>query len=256
MPVEPIPAPLEHLAGRPFSFYPPILNIEHNEWMFRQATWSELQVENSKTGLILWIPRAYLGEVPQVDQPVMIVGLARELEYEAGTVVPHSRRILTMPRAAAAPPASASEPHAPHKGLRLESRAESRVGLLILGVLAAGILLTFVVVSFFRGGSSGGQVTYKPILQSELGLSGNDDYWAVLRKLGTPAADRWKSETGELQYRLLDYPGRSFSIILMGADRDHLRYIGALDRNWKPVDSVTLPTGVNTSAMLRTLKKF
>jgi hypothetical protein len=29
------------LENRPFSFYPPILNIDQNEWFFRRSTWSE-----------------------------------------------------------------------------------------------------------------------------------------------------------------------------------------------------------------------
>ena len=31
---------LETLGDRPFSFYPPIIGIEHNEWIYRRATWS------------------------------------------------------------------------------------------------------------------------------------------------------------------------------------------------------------------------
>jgi hypothetical protein len=42
----------------------------------------------------------------------------------------------------------------------------------------------------------------------------------------------------------------------MGPDRNHARYIGAMDKDWKPVDSVTLPNSVNTASMLRALKKF
>jgi hypothetical protein len=38
-----------------------------------------------------------------------------------------------------------------------------------------------------------------------LELSRYDDYHAVVRKLGARAQDRWQSETGEIQYRLLYY---------------------------------------------------
>ena len=38
----PTPTALEKLGKRPFSFYPPVLNIEHNEWLFERATWSEV----------------------------------------------------------------------------------------------------------------------------------------------------------------------------------------------------------------------
>ncbi|MCX6621890.1 MAG: hypothetical protein NTY38_12620 [Acidobacteria bacterium] len=45
MSVPPISVPVETLSERPFSFYPPILNVEHNEWNFRQASWAEILVE-------------------------------------------------------------------------------------------------------------------------------------------------------------------------------------------------------------------
>ena len=41
MSLPPSPTPLEHLGNRPFSFYPAILNVEHNEWFFRRTTRSE-----------------------------------------------------------------------------------------------------------------------------------------------------------------------------------------------------------------------
>jgi hypothetical protein len=255
---ESIPPPLEHFPDRPFSFFPPILNIEHNQWRFRQSTWAEMLVVNSKTGLELWIPRRLVGDISEVDEPVMIVGLNKELEYTAGNLVPHTRRVIDMPHSVftARAPSGAPAPHPRRSGMHLESSAESRIGWLILGALLVGIAVTFLVVSMFRGSGSGANVVYKPVLQSELGLTAQDDYWAVVRKLGMPADDRWRPDTGELQYRLLDYPQRAFFIVLMGPDRDHAHYIGALDKNWKPIDSVTQPGGINTTSMLRTLKKF
>src|SRR5215468_10429916 len=82
----PIPPQFEHLATRPFSFYPAIVGIEHNEWLYRKANWSEIQVVNCKTGVELWISR-------------LIVGLNRELEYKGGMVVPYQRRVIEMPMA-------------------------------------------------------------------------------------------------------------------------------------------------------------
>src|SRR5512141_2863581 len=95
----PIPPLHEPLVHRPFSFYPPILNIAHNEWRLRRSTWSELLVVNAKTGAEVWIPRRFLGEISRVDEPVMIVGLLKELEYKGGSVWPHERRVIEMPRA-------------------------------------------------------------------------------------------------------------------------------------------------------------
>src|SRR5262252_7063400 len=122
----PIPPSLEHLVTRPFSFYPAILNIEHNEWLFRKATWSEILVVNCKTGSEIWIPRRFIGEVSRIDDPVLIVGLNRELEYKAGSVWPYQRRVIEMPMAVGAPtPISTSAPPdrtspAPIVGIRLE----------------------------------------------------------------------------------------------------------------------------------------
>jgi len=50
MSASPIPE-LDGLGGRAFSFYPPILNIENNEWELREATWSEILVHNTKSDL-------------------------------------------------------------------------------------------------------------------------------------------------------------------------------------------------------------
>ena len=61
MAVPPVPPPIEQLGPRPFSFFPSILNIEHNEWIYRQATWSEVLVENAKTHAEVWVPRRFIG---------------------------------------------------------------------------------------------------------------------------------------------------------------------------------------------------
>src|SRR6266480_572766 len=98
MSIPPIPPPLEHLGARPFSFYPAILNIEHNEWLFRKATWSEVLVYNVKTSEEIWIPRRFMGEVSRIEDPVVIVGLVKELEYRGGGILPHQRRVIEMPR--------------------------------------------------------------------------------------------------------------------------------------------------------------
>ena len=62
----PIPPLQDHLANRPFSLYPPILNIRHNEWIFRKATWSEILVVNRSSGREIRIARRYVGEVSRI----------------------------------------------------------------------------------------------------------------------------------------------------------------------------------------------
>lgn len=249
----PIPPLQEPLLHRPFSFYPPILNIAHNEWRLRRSTWSEILVVNTKSGEELWIPRRFLGEISSIDEPVMIVGLLKELEYKGGSVWPHQRRVIEMPRAVNEGPAAPAPPaDAPvHSlGTRTEPGPERRVGRLIGATLLLGVLASVVVVSLSRR-----TVSYRAIEQSYLGLTAEDDYHAVVRRLGTPDEDAWLDSSGEIQYRMLRYRDRGLAVILMGTDRDSARYIGALDKNWKPVHSVLLPKGGNTQAMLKGLPR-
>jgi hypothetical protein len=257
MPEPPIPPPLEDFGDRPFSFYPPILNVEHNEWQFVRSTWSELLIRNTRTGEELWIPRRYLGEISQIDQPVMIVGLTRELELRAGAVWPAQRRIFEM-RATEAPRSrqAAEEPGpAAHPVRGFEGKTEKRVGRLIALALILGLVGCVFLIYLFQG-ARGGRVTYNPILQTDLALTAQDDYFDIIRKLGQPKEDHWRSETGEMQFRILDYSHKGFMVVLMGVERDKARYVGALDRNWRVVHSVKLPGGGDTRAMLQKLQRF
>ena len=257
----PVPPSLEQLGGRPFSFYPAILNIEHNEWAFRRATWAEVLVLNTKSQMELWVPRRFLGEISSIDEPVMIVGLNKELEYKAGSVLPHQRRIIEMPRAVndiPRPPAAPEPPSAAASvvGIRLEGGAESKVGRMILTAMAIGIVAAVVALIILRDATMADHVSYTTVEQTDLGLTTHDDYYSVVSKLGTPAGDRWRSDRGELQYRALSYPKRGFDVILMGTERNATHYIGAMDKNWKIVHSVPLPGGRDSSAILKGLKRF
>ena len=250
----PIPPPLEALRHRPFSFYPAILDIEHNEWRYRKATWSEVLVVNARTGQEVWIPRRFLGEVSRIEDPVVIVGLVRELEYKSGAVWPHQRRVIEMPMAVGAAAPSVRplqrEP-APVVGIRLESKTDSNIFRLVGGALVVGIVAAYFVMNFYRGGAPRPRIIYTAKDQSYLDLTGRDDYPAVVRKLGAPARDRWQSETGAIQYRALSYTDRAYTVILMGADRKGAFYIGTLDENWKP-----LRTFSSTDSLLRGLPRF
>jgi len=259
--VPPIPTPLDDLGRRPFSFYPPIVGIEHNEWLYQRATWSEVQVINTKTNSELWLPRRFLGAVSSIEEPIMIVGLAKELEYKGGSLIPLERRVIEMPRAAIHSPrfpGSPAEPErpAPVVGIRLEGGAESRVGRLLLGAIAAGVLVCVAVVIVFRDGQMGSRVRYSPVMQSALPFTARDDYYSIVNQLGPPGDDRWQSDRGEVQYRRLWYPQQAFALILMGSDRNNAHYLGALDQNGRIVHSVNLPGGQNSAAMLKNLKKF
>ncbi|MBM3775940.1 MAG: hypothetical protein FJW37_12390 [Acidobacteria bacterium] len=259
MPLPPIPPPLEHLASRPFSFYPPILNIEHNEWRFRRATWSEILVANTASGAELWIPRRFVGEISRIEDPVVIVGLVKELEYKGGAVWPYQRKVLEMPLAvndAPRPPASGGSEPAPVIRIRVESGPDSRIVRLIGAALLVGVLSTIAGVTVYRSGILRPRIHYTTRDQSYLELVRQDDYYDVVRKLGEPAQDRWQTESGEIQYRALVYTQRAYIVILMGDNRREATYIGTLDANWKPVHWVTLRGGGATRAILSGLGRF
>jgi hypothetical protein len=257
MSIPPIPPPLEHLGARPFSFYPAILNIEHNEWLFRKATWSEILVHNVKTSEELWIPRRFLGEISLVEDPVLIVGLVKELEYRRGAVLPHQRRVIEMPVAVGDrphPPAARPEP-APVVGIRLEPGAETRIGRLILGTLMVGVLGTLGVVMVTREGTLRPRINYANLDSAYLDLTARDDYYSIVRKLGAPAQDHSVNKA-DVEFRSLWYPQRSYYVILMGSEHNNLHYIGVKDKDWNLVHSVLLAGGASTASMLRGLQKF
>ena len=260
MATPPIPPALEHLAARPFSFYPPIVGVEHNEWRYRKGTWSEILVLNCRTEEELWIPRRFIGEVSRTDDPVLIVGLTRELEYKAGAVWPFQKRVLQMPPAAPMPvqppdPEKAESGPAPVVGIRLEP-TDRRVFRMIGIALAVAIGLYAVAVNLNRiSDLRQRNVVYTTADQSFLDLNARDTFSGVVAKLGPPAQDR-SQEVGTIHYRALSYPDRRYTLILMGPDRETAHYIGAMDDNWKPMHAVDLHTGGTTLSLLRDLKRF
>jgi hypothetical protein len=150
-----IPTPLDQIGRRPFLFYPAIVGIEHNEWMLLRVSNAEVQVVNTKTSEELWIPRRFLGEVSAIEDPFIIAGLVKELEYKGGAVLPHRRRVIEMPRAVngsavtslhdtmprfldGGSPAPAKL--APVIGIRVESGPSSRTGRRLLTWIVASIL--------------------------------------------------------------------------------------------------------------------
>jgi hypothetical protein len=249
----PIPPQLDHLLTRPFSFYPAILGIEHNEWRYLKATWSEILVVNAKSSAEIWIARRFIGELSLVDDPVLIVGLNRELEYKGGMIVPYHRRVIEMPAAPGrltAVATSRNEP-APIVGIRVASTADKRVFRLVGAAVTVAVLLCVVAINGSRQ-----RVVYTAKDQTYTGLNGRDDRTAVVAKLGEPASDHWQSESGTLQYEALGYPDRKLTVILMGFDRKNMRYIGTMDPAWRAVHSVALPAGGTSYSLLGSLRRF
>jgi len=256
----PILPSLGHLASRPFSFYPPISSVPHNEWIFRKATWSELVVVNAQGGEELSIPRHFIGEVSRNEGPVTIVGLTRELEYREGAVGPCRRSVVEMPLAVGSKGGPAAVPQradpAPVVAIRLESRAENRVFKLVGGAMAAAIVVHLAAVNIARITGVKQPAATIARNRSYLDLSGRDRYEQVVRKLGQPSRERWLVESAAIQYHALEYPGPRFTVILMGSDRATAAYIGTMDENWQPVHAVTLDSGGTTAPLLRQLRRF
>lgn len=266
---EPIMPPVDELKERPFSFYPPILNVEHNEWILKEATWSEMLVANTKSDLVVAVPRRYFGQVSQIEEPVMIVGLSRELEYKTGSVWPTERKVVAMPtkvvQMGRRPGTADHEPKSPG-GLKTiigmgDSGTDTRISRMILtifgGIAIIGLLI-WALVEF----TPAAKPTFVAKDQTYLELTREDDYHAVLRKLGNPSADRFKASEGEIQYRALTYKDRGYVIILMGTSRESARYIGTLSftadkkKDWQPLHYIEFTHGATTASMLRTLPKF
>ena len=257
----PIPPLFEHLARRPFAFYPPIQNLQHNEWLFKKATWSELVAVNRQSGGEVSIPRRFVAEISTTDDPFLIVGLTRELEYRDGALWPYQRLVIEMPVAVGETPAPASVARraspAPVIAIRLESRHAAWSKKVVGGalLLALGVCVHVTALNLIHIGEMRGR---QPLAgdRSYLELSGADDYFRIVQRLGRPASDRWTTGSAAIHYRALSYPGRHFTVILVGSDRASAAYIGTLDSSWRVIHTVPLATGGTTFALLRNLQPF
>ena len=255
MSIAPLPTPLQHLGGRRFSFYPAIRNAGSNEWLYRRATWSECIVANAKSGEEIWVPRIFLGEVSRVDEPLMIVGLNRELELREGSAVPLVRRVIEFPVAPAitvnaAGVAPRSHHLAPVVNIRLENPPETRAWkwfgvAAVLGAVALSIVMDVSRQSQLhqRGNIYRG---YRSFLQ----LGPQDDYKTTVMKMGTPGAVRSTEFEGR-KVQSLFYPARNYSIVLAGLTTGTARYAGTIDSRGTVLDSVRSPDGSTYEMFLR-----
>ena len=260
MPGPSIPPPIAQLGARPFSFYPAIRSIRHNEWLYESATWSEVLVRNTGSNESISIPRRYVGDISSVEAPVMIVGLLAELEYRAGAVCPAKRRVIQMPMAVNDAVALRRAPvhtePAPVIGIRLEDGGRSRMPKIVLAGVALGLAGCVLAISLFRGGLIASRAFYYPMAQQGLDLTAADNYDAVLRSLGAPARDAWQSDAQGRDFHILWYGRHRVYVVLMGHSAGEMRYIGALDRNWRPLHTVTVPGLGSSYALLASLHRF
>lgn len=146
MAIAPLPTPLAQLGSRGFAFSPPIRNIERNEWTFRRAAWSDLLIVNMHTGEEISIPRRFIGEISSIADPIRIVTLVQELEYWAGAVRPHTRRVIVLPVAVSEDAeAPAGKDPAPVIAIALHSGADTRTGRIVVGAVVISILGYLVI---------------------------------------------------------------------------------------------------------------
>jgi hypothetical protein len=239
-----IAAGLAELHHGRFSFYPAIVGVQHNEWILRRATWTDVLVANAKTSEEIWIPRRFVGEVSSIEAPFRIVGLVKELEYREGMILPHRRSVIEMPRAVndfsrpSMRPALYGRP-AGVVAIRPELNSESRFWRVLRGSIAAGILVCLAVIFVVRDAHLGTRFGWTSPTSRLPNFNQQDDYSSVIRKLGNPTGDRWyQSSFGSGGYRRLWYSRRGFTIVLTGGDPDSARYAGMLNRDGEVVHSV------------------
>ena len=238
-----IAAGLAELRHGRFSFFPAIVGVQHNEWILRRASWTDIVVANAKSSEEICIPRRFVGEISSIEAPYRIVGLIKELEYREGVVLPHRRVVIEMPRAVNDFSRSSLRPTA-YAGpaavvaIRPELDGESRLRRVLRGSVAAGFLACLAVIFVVRDAHLGSGFDWASASPRVPNLSVHDNYDSVVKKLGSPASDRWlESRTGPGGYRRLWYPRRGVTVILNGATSDSARYAGVLNRNGEIIQS-------------------
>jgi hypothetical protein len=250
MSIAPLPTPLQHLGGRRFSFYPPIRNLEPNEWLYRRATWSECVVANTRSGEEVWIPRRFLGDVSRIDEPVMLVRLNRELECRDGAVIPRQRRVIELPVPVNDGRAAPRSGHlAPVVNIRLEPNTESRAWKWIGVAAVLGAVALTIVADVTRQTPWHQHADLLWGYRSYLQLRPDDGYESVVRKLGRPASVG-SHEAAERVFRSLTYASRHYSVILMGSKPGEARYIGTVDLYGRILDAVRFRDGSSAASLL------
>jgi hypothetical protein len=209
------------------------------------------------TGDEICIPRMFIGEVSITEDPVIIVGLTRELEWKEGVVVPHQRRVIELPVAVnegRPAPLRHARP-AQVVNIRLEPKREFTAGKWI-GVIFALGAVTFTIVANIARQS---QTHLRPDLfrasQPYQQFGPGDDYFSIVASLGIPAKDRSISSGGRV-YRMLTWPDRRFSVVLAGPTAVGERYAGTLDMHGRPLHAARYVDGSTSESILRTMPAF
>ncbi len=251
MHISPLPAALQQLGGRSFSFFPPLRNTEHNRWIYRRASWSEIVVVNARSGEEVCVPRAFVGEVSIAANPAVVVSLKRELEWKDGALRAYQCPVIELP--VAVNQSGYVTPHperlAPVVSIRLEPPPASYKGRKIGVGLMLSALACWIGVSIERQGQSHRRDDDLKLSRSYLQLNAGDDYTSVVGKLGPPSGERFLNGA-----RILDYPMRQFSVVLAGAP-GYPRYVGALDPLGRVLNAAPSQDGASASRYLRSLAR-
>jgi len=245
---------LPGLAGRSFSFYPPILGIVHNEWRLLRANWSDFVAVNTHSGQEACVPRSFVTDV-SANAPTVIVGLTRDLQWRDGMVVPYRRPVLELPVAVndSAPAVRHARP-APVVSIRLEPRAPAHSARKAVVIVMLGIVGSAIVDGIVRpSGIVRDRIDALRVSRTWQQLKPGDDYASVVHKLGAPAAQRTYVENGGRVFRSLDYPRRHFTVLLEGQTEAEARFAAALDARGRILGSAPVSGG---SDMLLSAPRF
>jgi hypothetical protein len=249
-----LPSPLDTLGGRSFSFFPPIVNLPHNQWRYRESTWSEFCVVNTATGAEIWIPRIFLGEISLID--VAIVGLRRELEWKAGAIAAVRRTVIEMPLAVndvPRPPRTSEA--ATVIPIRLEPPLRSLRGRKIgVAVMLGAVGLTFIAdiarqvdwqrrAEAFRFGRAWRKISPGDTLQT------------VIAKVGPPEGDKTFTSSEGLRFRVLSWPRRQLKIVLMATGSEEEHYLGTVGAADQVLQFVQV-SGEDVPRLLRSATRF
>jgi hypothetical protein len=109
----------------------------------------------------------------------------------------------------------------------------------VRGSVAAGFLVCLAVIFVVRDAHLVNGLGWTSAPSRLPNLYARDDYDSVVKKLGSPASDRWlESRTGSGGYRRLWYPRKGVTLILTGANRNGARYAGTLNRDGEVIQAV------------------
>ena len=224
-----MPLPPPHLEEfRQFSFYPPIRNLTADGWVYQRVTWTEVVARNAATGQELLIPRRFVSDV-SLGETSLVLGLTRELEFREGALRPLNSGVIRMPAPNPGPVRPRVRGPAPVVSISLAADAPVRRRKTLPSAVAMGLAVCLAMLGMSRIGIlRSSALPEAPRDKAYLALRPTDDTAAVRRALGKPESTSSKWIDGKL-FEALHYRSRGYSILLIGAAPEMLRYMGTVD---------------------------